>query len=102
MKQRIRGIAQRAARAGGFELVRRDFYSPMPLETPSSAWDVRHPMVGVAFDTAAQLEWLKRVAKRAEGWVPPTSTMYGAVDAEVLLASCANTRQPGSCNLGRA
>jgi hypothetical protein len=65
-----KGAIRRFARARGFhvvrtrnfDLIRRDYYSPIPnfAELPDDVWDARSGMRGVRFDTGRQLEWAER------------------------------------------
>jgi hypothetical protein len=84
---RFFGWAQRVARLTGYELVRHHFYSPVPFDTPRESWDRVSPLHGIDFDIQRQSDWLERVATHAREWVRPQSSMYGAVDAEVLYGT---------------
>jgi hypothetical protein len=84
----------------GFELIPRHYYSPIPYDTPRSAWDRVHPMPGVRFDVESQAGWVERAAANAEGWTPPESPMYGPVDAEVLYGMISELRPGKVVELG--
>lgn len=51
----------RYADARGYDLVRRDFYSPLPAldELPEEIWTRRSPLEGIHFDAAEQLEFVR-------------------------------------------
>lgn len=81
---RLRNVVERMARLTGSELVRRNFYSPIPYDTPDEVYDRRSDLAGIEFDTGEQIEWLERMARHAEGWTAPSDLMFSSVDAEVL------------------
>lgn len=85
--RRLGGAVRRSARACGFELVRRHYYSPIPFDTPREAWNRRSPLTGLEFDVDAQIEWFERVTKHVSGWTPPVSEMLGPIDADVLYGA---------------
>lgn len=84
---RLHTATMRAAKAQGYQLVPRHYYSPIPFDTPRAEWDRRSPMAGIAFDLDAQIEWLELVTANAAGWTAPDSPMYGPVDAELLYGA---------------
>lgn len=100
MKSNIRRLVSSAVRRTGNELVRRDFYSPIPFETPRAVWDAKSPLAGIEFDLESQTRWLEEAAGLAKGWVAPEVEMYGPVDAEVLYGAIKKLQPANVVELG--
>lgn len=90
-RRRSGRLLRRAARAAGFDLLRRNFYSPVPqLETlPAAAFDRRSPMPGIAFEMDRYEAFLADLAPFLAEFKPPDgfhwgNGMYGPVESEVL------------------
>ena len=120
MSKRMRGVARRmglrrtlkvAARALGFDLVKRHFYSPVPdfAGLSDGFWERRSSLTGVRFEPDAQLRFVEeRLAPYVAEFTPPLhydpsrrgfyldNGTYGPVDAELLYAIVRSYRaQPG-------
>jgi hypothetical protein len=83
------------ARAGGVDLVRANFYSPIPSRLPDSVWQRRSPLRGIAFDVDEQLAWVRaQLGEYAREFRPPIALggytfqyangAFGHGDADVL------------------
>ena len=86
-------ILRRAANIGGFDLLRRGFYSPLPqLEhVPRDTFERRSPCPGIVWDTNRHESLLRELAPFLAEFTPPDefswdNVMYGAVESEVLHA----------------
>jgi hypothetical protein len=91
---------RRVARAGGYDLVRRDFYSPIPAVPPEDdpVWTSPASLVGVRLDVDEQLRFLETTLRPylaefhpsadapADGSFFLWNGYYQAGDAEVLYA----------------
>ncbi len=110
MSKRMRGVARRmglrrtlkvGARALGFDLVKRHFYSPVPdfAGLSDGFWERRSSLTGVRFEPDAQLRFVEeRLAPYVAEFTPPlhydpsrrgfylNNGTYGPVDAELLYA----------------
>lgn len=87
------GIVRRAARVGGFDLLRRNFYSPLPQleELPPDTFQRRLPMPGITWDMDRYESLLRDLAPFLTEFSPPTgftwdNVMYGPVESELLYA----------------
>lgn len=62
VRARADALARGIAAWRGYDLVPRSPYSPLPTipDASSPEWGPKHSLVGLEFDTAAQLEWLRR------------------------------------------
>ena len=93
--------ARAAGRRLGFDVVRADYYSPVPdlAALPAGTWTDAAPMPGVDLRIDASLHFLQRelapfIAEYAPPDDPPgtahgyhrSNSMYGVVDGEVLYA----------------
>jgi hypothetical protein len=103
------------ARASDYDLVRRDYYSPIPdlASVPAEVWERRSRMAGIAFDTEAQLEWAERhLAGAASEFSAPARGVYGSGsyyyenrsfeygDAEIAFAMVRHARPQRVLELG--
>lgn len=86
-------IVRRAVNLGGFDLLRRNFYSPLPqLESlPEDTFDRRSPCPGVVWNTDAHESFLRDLAPFLKEFTPPEgfswdNVMYGPVESEILHA----------------
>jgi len=85
----------------GYDLVRRDFYSPIPdlRQLPESVWRSESPLAGVSFDLERQMTFLEQdLAPFVAEFDPPIERLpdpaqfflhngtYESVDAETLYA----------------
>lgn len=97
VRDRTRGRAarllRRAARVGGFDLLRRNFYSPLPQleELPPDTFQRRSPLPGIAWDMERYESFLRDLAPFLAEFTPPRefswgNPMYGPVESEVLYA----------------
>lgn len=99
----------------GYDVLPRHFYSPIPRprELPSRFWSEPSAMLGVAFDTTAQLAYLEReLVAHMHGFRPPRASsgdpkeyfldngLFQAVDAEVLYAMVRRHRPRRIVELG--
>lgn len=114
LKKRLVRGAQAAAHRGGFELVRRHFYSPLPdVESlPERLWDGPLDTVGVELFLNRALDYLRSdLAPYLDEYRPPeiggSSTgffvrngSYQAVDAEILYAILRHERPAKVVELG--
>lgn len=89
----VGGVLRRAVNLGGFDLLRRNFYSPLPqLERlPADTFDRRNPCPGIVWDTNAHESFLEDLVPFLEEFTPPDefswdNGMYGAVESEILHA----------------
>jgi predicted O-methyltransferase YrrM len=90
-----RGIAarilRRAVGIGGFDLLRRNFYSPVPQMQglPPGTFERRSPMPGIAWDMDKYESLLRDLAPVLTEFTPPgnfnwENRMYGPVETEIL------------------
>ena len=86
-------LVRRAAQAGGFDVLRRNFYSPIPQleDLPRDTFQRRNPLPGIDWDMDRYTALLEELAPlMAEFEAPPHFTwdngMYGPVESEVLYA----------------
>ena len=90
-------LAKRIAESRGHELVRRDFYSPLPdvAQLPDSLWSESRPMVGVDLGTDSAMALIEEQLGTYIGEFDPPSdrpgyefarSSYGPGDAEILYA----------------
>jgi hypothetical protein len=83
---------QRALKLAGYDLVRRDFYSPIPVvdELPQGLWDGPSEMPGVDLRLTEALVFLcgplAPYLSEFDGVVALRHRSYGPVDAEILYA----------------
>lgn len=89
----VGGILRRAVNLGGFDLLRRNFYSPLPQweQLSEETFGRRNPCHGIVWDTEAHQSFLKDLAPFLSEFEPPAgfewdNVMYGAVESEVLHA----------------
>ncbi|MDO9407668.1 class I SAM-dependent methyltransferase [Patulibacter sp.] len=97
----LRAALQRTGGALGFDVVRRDFYSPVPdwRAEPPARWSTPSAMPGVAFDLDAQRATFEQdLAPRFPEFTPPVEPgadpaeyhyangFFGPLDADVLHA----------------
>jgi hypothetical protein len=86
-------ILRRAVNLGGFDVLRRNFYSPLPVleDLPEGVFDRRNPCPGIVWDTDAHESFLRDLAPFLKEFTPPAqfswdNVMYGAVESEILHA----------------
>jgi hypothetical protein len=86
-------LLRRAAGAGGFDLLRRHFYSPVPQleELPPDTFQRRSPLPGIAWDMDRYQSLLRDLAPLLTEFTPPPgffwdNPMYGPVESEILYA----------------
>ena len=84
---------RRAARSGGFDLLRRNFYSPLPQleELPLDVFRRRNPMPGVTWAPDRHEAFLRDLAPYLAEFTPPEgffwgNGMYESIESEVLYA----------------
>jgi hypothetical protein len=101
------GALRALARRAGHDLVRRDFYSPVPAlsEIPAAVFDRRSPLAGIEFDVDAQLAFLQELGPFLAEFEPPRgfvwdNQMYGAVEADVLYAMVRHAKPARVIELG--
>jgi hypothetical protein len=89
----VAGILRGAARIGGFDLLRRNFYSPLPHleELPPETFQRRIPMPGIAWEMDRYESFLRDLAPFLTEFTPPDgffwgNGMYGPVETEILHA----------------
>lgn len=77
----------------GFQITPVHFYSPIPdvSKLPESLWQTKTSVLGMDFQEAKQIEWLKMVASCYQNEYEalkkyPDNTEFGAVDSEVLYS----------------
>lgn len=91
-------VCYRAAAALGYDVVRRNYYSPIPnvRDLPADVFSQPKNMYGVDIDTVAMLGALETTWAEAINEIPEGlgGGMFGAVDAEVLYATI-RTEKPG-------
>jgi len=102
--RRVRGLLGRAARAGagalGQDLVKREFYSPVPHpeELPAEVFERRSPLRGIDFALEPQLSLVRGLAPHIEELSLPAgffeNIMYKPVETELLYALL-RRRRPG-------
>jgi predicted O-methyltransferase YrrM len=105
---RVFAAARRAGRAVGLDVLRADFYSPVPdtAALPAHTWKLPSPMPGLVLDLDAQLAWLRdELGAALAEFTPPRDApgdetgfhfanfAFGPVDASVLYA-VVRTRRP--------
>jgi hypothetical protein len=114
-----RRVAQRGlrpvARRLGFDVIERDYYSPVPrMEDLSPAlWEKPSELRGINFDAGAQMEFLEQdLAAHILEYKPPNNptgrpgefhlenNFYGPVDAEVLYGMIRHFRPRRIVELG--
>jgi hypothetical protein len=118
--RRLRSRVHRAGHAAfrqaavrlGYDVVWRDYYSPIPdlRRLQPAVWTEPGPMPGVAMDLAAQLAWLEGLAPYLADFRPPEHSpgphVYGRdsgfelVDAAVLHATVRRLRPARIIELG--
>lgn len=86
-------MLRRAARIGGFDVLRRNFYSPLPQleELPADTFERRIPMPGISWQMDRYESLLRDLEPfLAEFTLPQRffwgNGMYGPVDSEILYA----------------
>jgi cephalosporin hydroxylase len=90
-------FAKRIAESRGYELVRRDFYSPLPdlAQLPESLWAEARPIVGMDLRADSAIALIEeQLAPFIREFVPPSDrsgyefarSSYGPGDAEILYA----------------
>lgn len=85
LQHRLLMAARRVARLGGIDLVRANFYSPIPSRLPDDIWQRRNPLRGIKFDLDEQLEWVRQqVAGYGAEFAPPFS--LAGVDSNTRMA----------------
>jgi Methyltransferase domain len=126
LRQRVRALLSGAAESGrqgvigggrrlGFDIVRSDYYSPIPdlAKVPESAWTEPSAMAGLAFDLDRQMDYLEReLAPFIAEFDPPRkktadrtqfflhNNMYESVDAETLYGLLRKLRPKQIVELG--
>jgi hypothetical protein len=104
LQHRALMAARRVARLAGVDLVRANFYSPVPSRVPESVWRRRSPLRGIVFDLDQQLGWVReQVVVHREEFRPPVQLdgrtfqyangYFGHGDADVLYGVL-RTRKP--------
>lgn len=100
-------ILRRAAKLGGFDLLSRNFYSPLPqLENLSpDTFDRRHPCPGIVWDTGAHEAFLTELAPFLTEFTAPDgfpwgNVMYGPVESEILHAVIRHSKPKRIVELG--
>jgi hypothetical protein len=103
------------ARVAEYDLVRRDYYSPIPNlgALPADVWLRKSPMAGIDFDTASQIRWAEKTLSSAIAeFSAPAHGTYGAGayyyenrsfeygDAEIAYAIVRATRPRRILELG--
>lgn len=106
-RARLRDLAASGARAAGFDLVRRGFYSPVPdwRALPAEAFARRSPLHGIRFELDDHVEHLRRLAPHLREFAPPPhfrwgNRMYDRVEADVLHAVLRDARPARVIELG--
>jgi len=104
---RARRALERLAGAFGFDLVKRQYYSPIPdvKALPEDIWERRSALGGVSFDAGRQLRFLEvELAPFLSEFAPPRHSTgvpgsfyiengsYESVDAELLYAMVRHAR----------
>jgi predicted O-methyltransferase YrrM len=86
-------ILRRAVGIGGFDLLRRNFYSPVPQMKglPPGTFERRSPTPGIAWDMDGYESLLRDLAPALTEFTPPENfiwenRMYGPVESEILYA----------------
>ena len=79
---------RRIAAARNYQLVSRDYNSPIPYEVPDQTWSRRDPLRDIDFDLGAQIQWMEQSLAHARDWTPPIEDgMYGPIDAALLYGA---------------
>lgn len=93
IRNRTGAIVRKAANLGGFDLLRRNFYSPLPHleELDDNAFDRPNPCRGIDWDDEAHETFLRGLEPFYREFTAPEgfswdNVMYGAVESEVLHA----------------
>jgi hypothetical protein len=93
-------LLRRVARRGGYDLVRSNYYSPIPdvARLPPSLWTSPAAMPGVDLKIDESLSYLRSIGPYIAEWQPPDAApsgglgyfrrnnWYGELDGEVLYA----------------
>ena len=86
-------ILRWAARSAGFDLLRRNFYSPLPQleELPPGIFQRRNPLRGIKWDVDRHEAFLRDLAPYLAEFTTPEeffwgNAMYESVESEVLYA----------------
>ncbi len=107
-------VTRRLAERLHFDLVHRDYYSPIPdlRAVPEAIWERRSHLHGIAWDERAQLRWLEQdlldyveefERRYADGAIPAYTSdnvSYGPLDAHVLWAVIRRMRPTRVLELG--
>jgi Methyltransferase domain len=86
-------ILRRAANLAGFDLIRRNYYSPLPRldELAPETYERRSPWSGIAWDEAQHEACLRDLVPYLEEFTPPEgfswgNGMYEPIESEILHA----------------
>jgi hypothetical protein len=100
-------VLRRAANLSGFDLLRRNFYSPLPRleELGQETFDRRSPCPGIVWDTDRHESFLRDLGPFLAEFAPPEgfswdNVMYGPVESEILHAAVRHSKPNRVVELG--
>jgi hypothetical protein len=100
-------ILRRAANVGGFDLLRRNFYSPLPRleELAQDTFNRRSYCPGIVWDTDRHESFLRELAPFLSEFTPPEgfswdNVLYGPVESEILHAMVRRSKPRRIVELG--